>query len=239
MNAYLASRFRFLLLVLVIFSVAACSTFDSQVVRTQTHGKSIAVASTLGPDLGLTWIGTTIVNAELGRIPVTTWNIDELATRTASSALQATRRYAAVTEFSGIYRIGNKIPRLPEGSQADFLLLLQPLNAGDPIYNSDLSLTGMGVAQRTFLGMEAPTYAHVGVTGELFDMAAVKSMGAISKFYYWKIPVKLKSGGSPKEFFGKRPVPKIDDRDLNDLQQPFAMQLVNVVEKLVDDMALR
>ncbi len=239
MTANRVYRFLFLGAILALLPLAGCNTLDPQVVQTQTRGKSIAVSSELGPNLELNWIGTTIFSNRFGHVPVPGWSIDELAANTARAALQSTQRYPAIAVFPGIHKIGDATPKLPAGTQADFLLLFRRFNAGDPIYNTNQSFEGLGIAQRTFFGFQPPTRAHVGVTGELFDLAADKSLGSISDFSHWEIAAKLTSDGTSGSIWEKQPAPIIAEKDLDDLKSQFSTKLITVIEKLVREMGLQ
>lgn len=237
MVVLLLNRLRFLAAVVTVLIAAGCATtINPQLVETQTHGKTIAVASALGSNLMLTWTGTTILNSEIGEVAVPAWGIDEQATKAASSALLATRRYAAVKILSGISRESNAMPKLPSDAQADFLLLIEPKEEEDAHY---LRIGGLGIVQSSVFGLEGPTFAHVGVSAELFDLSSGKSLGSHGEFVRWLIPAKLKSGGGGNLKLNKLPEPTIDQRDLNELQQPITTRLVQVIDQLIGSMGLR
>lgn len=230
---------QFLALTMTVLISAGCATLDPQLGETQTRGKTIAVASELGSNLMLKWVGTFVFNNEVGKVAVPTWGIDDQATKAASSVLLATRRYTAVKVFTGISREGNAVPKLPADAQADFLLLIEPNEVPDPMYYTKHDFTGLGIAQRTLLGQEIETRAHVGVKAELFDLSAGKSLGELGEFVHWPITAKLKSGGGYNWMSDKYPEPRIDERDLADLQQPMTTRLVQVIDQLIDNMGLR
>ena len=148
MSFQLVRRLGLLVGIVVVLLTAGCVTLDPQAVRSQTQAKRIAVASVLGPRLALQWIGTTVFNNEAGTIDVASWGIDERAAKALSSSLQAARRYAAVSEVTGVRPDSSGFPRLPDGAAADFLVLLQPYDAGDPMFGTNRTFAGLGVAQR-------------------------------------------------------------------------------------------
>ncbi|OGT22959.1 MAG: hypothetical protein A2342_05055 [Gallionellales bacterium RIFOXYB12_FULL_54_9] len=235
----LAHRLRRFALALTVLTATGCNTLDPKAVQTQTHGKTIAVASELGSNLNLQWVGTTIFNNEKGEIAVPAWKIDEQATKAMSTALLASQRYVTVTALTGISQLGDAVPKLPKGTKADFLLLIGHFNGGDPIYGSNQTFQGLGIAQRSFMGLEPPTQAHVGVTIQLFDLTANKSVGSSSEFEHWPITAKLKSGGDSNWGSNSNPVPSMDERELAALQQPFTTHLIQVIEQLISKMGMR
>jgi hypothetical protein len=107
------------------------------------------------------------------------------------------------------------------------------------MFGTNQSFQGVGIAQRSFMGLEPPTRAYISVHAELFDLSAGKSMGALSPFEHWQITAKLKSGGGFNMNADKYPVPTIDDRDLAELQQPITARLSKVIETILGDMGLR
>ncbi|MGB5445027.1 MAG: hypothetical protein WBM99_05895 [Psychromonas sp.] len=221
-----------------ILITAGCANVDPHMVQTQTRGKTIAVASALGPNLELNWVGTTIFNNEKGTIAVPDWNMDNLAVNSMSSGLQATQRYAAVNTLSNISRVGEAIPVLPPGSQADYLLLIERWDSGDPMFGTNQSFHGVGIAQRSFMGL-VQTKAHIGVCVTLFDLSIGKSIGVITSFEHWNIPTRLKSGGNSNLLANQFPVPIIDDLDLDELQQPITTKLEQMIVNILGDMGLR
>ena len=241
----LIHRIRSLALAMTVLLAAGCATLDPKNVQIQTKGKTVAVASALGPNLDLKWMGTTIFNWEEGQLAVPSWGIDEQATKAASAALSATQRYAAVTVLTGVRRaaiagrVGDPAPKLPADARADFLLLISQSYTNDAIYRTNATYAGLGIAQRSLLGFEPPTHAYISVLVELFDITAGKSLGSRQKFVHWPITAKLKSGGSSTRTLNKNPVPSIDDRDLAQLQQPFTTRLVPVIDQLIGDIGLR
>lgn len=233
---------RAILMLAVITSVlvlAGCATFDPQQVAAQTRGKTFAVATTFGSELELKWIGTTIFNNEQGMVPVPDWKLNDLVVNAASSALQSTQRYPSVSLFNNISRVGDKVPILPSGTQADFLLLIEPWHGGDPMFGTNQSFKGIGVAKRSFMGMESPTRAYVSLNAELFDLSAGKSVAALSPFEHWQTTAKMTSGGSINWKEDKIPVPKIDEHDLAELKQPVVDRLTKILETTLAGMGLR
>jgi len=237
--AQLRSLPKYLAIATAVVVATACATLDPQAVQTQTRGKSIAVVSALGSNLSLKWVATAFTSEE-GEIPVPAWEIDEMATKTVSTMLLATQRYSTVTVYKGISRVENAVPQLPTGAQADYLLLIERHTRGnpDPMFGSSDSFGGLGIAQRSLLGMVLPRKAHVGISIELFDLTAGKSMGSVNEFEHWPTTVELKSGGGFNWKSDKNPVPRIDGRDLAELQQPITTRLVKVVEGLIGKMGL-
>lgn len=239
-NRQLANRLFSFVAITSAITLAGCATIDPQAVRTQTQGKTISIASTLGQDLELKWVGTTMFHNEYGLVSVPTWSIDEVAVNAVSSALQATGRYAAINKVGNIKRIGEAMPILPPHSKSDYLILIERRHGGDPMFATNQSFQGIGIAQRTFMGILGPqTRAYISLQLELFDVAMAKSMGTRGAFDHWQITQKLKSGGSYDWTNDKSPTPIIENHDLAELQQPVTSRLVGVVEKLLTDMGLR
>ena len=217
--------------------VAGCASIDPQAVQSQTRGKTIAVASALGPELNLTWVGTTIFNNQFGTRPVPDWRIDEQVAIYVSQSLTSGQRYAAVNVLQGVSRKGNTVPVLPAGTTADFLLLIEQYDADDPIWNTNQSFKGLGIAQRTFMGLAPPAHGHVGVTIELFDMLKGASVGRSSEFENWPINFRLSSGGTAS--LTTSPAPLVKDSDLETLREPMLDRLRATLEKLLGEMGLR
>lgn len=240
MSAQLVSRIRILAAAVTVLVAAGCTTLNPQLVETQTRGKTIAVASMLGPNLRLKWVGTTAFNNEEGEVAVPTWGLDAEATKATSSALLATQRYLTVKVFTNIAQAGEAMPQLPADAQADFLLLLKPKEVGnpDPMYGTNQFFGGVGIAQRSFMGLQK-TRAHVAVNAELYDLSAGKLLGARGEFEHWPINAKLKSGGRANLLSNNNPVPTIDEHELAELQQPITSRLVKIIDQLLGEMGLR
>lgn len=226
-----------LFLIFIAVIVAGCASVNPQAVQSQTRGKTIAVASALGPELNLNWVGTTILNNEFGTRPVPNWGIDEQAAIYVSQALTSGQRYAAVNVLQGVSRKGNAVPVLPVGTSADFLLLIEQDDGGDPIWGTNQSFKGLGIAQRTFMGLEPPAHGYVAVTIELFDMLKGTTLGSSWDFAAWPIDFRLSSGG--KASMTAIRVPLVKDSDLETLREPMLDRLRVMLEKLLAEVGLR
>ncbi|HMO52683.1 MAG TPA: hypothetical protein PKA21_16365 [Kiritimatiellia bacterium] len=227
----------FLAVVMLSLVTAGCASVDPQVVQAQTRGKSIAVASSVGSDLQLRITGITIFETQKGTVAVPAWELADLVVKTANSEMQATQRYSSVTTYTNISRVDGSLPSIPPGFQADYLLLIESRDCGDPMFGTKESSQGIGIAQTSVLGLKRAK-AHIFIRAELFDLSVGKSVGERNRCEHWDINTELKSGGSFK-FTGAYRVPIIDERDLTGLQEPITTRLEKAVRDLLGEMGLR
>lgn len=206
MACNLSKRFALISLFSLAAMLAGCETLQPDAVKAQTQGKSLVVASMLGPKVKLQWIGTTAFNNEYGVISPDTWDLDGKAQAVAVEALRATGRYARVVGVAGAKRGADGTPRLPEGAQADFVIVIAPASPGDPLFGTNQSLEGFGVVQRTFMGLQR-TEVFSAIRIDLYDGAG-KSLGGRMQFEHEPAGFKLMSGSSTKE------PPRVADADM-------------------------
>lgn len=202
-----------------------CATVDPEVVRAQTTGKTVAVASDLG-ELQLVWVGTTVFNNEYGTRDISAWGADRLAVALVVEPLRASQRLADVLPVDAIVREGSAPPRLPPGQQADFLLLVETYRTAppDPIFHTNLGLSGIGVVQRSFMGIPPRTHPYLALQLRLIDLRSNQVVATSSSFKHFPVDFHLKSGGKAT-FSGPLPVPTLEDAELERLREPMLQRL--------------
>lgn len=211
--------------------LAGCETLDPKVVQGRLAGKSVAVASALGPDVRLVWIGTTVFNNEYGDLPAADWGLDAHAAQTVADAMKATGRYGAVTIAAGATRTKAGALVLPPGTAADYVVVLEPESVGDPLYGTNQNLSGLGMAQRTFAGQSGRSTAYAAVRVSLRD-AAGKELGG--KLGLASTPLKflMTSGGSS----GAAPVVAASDQPA--LREALREQLTRALQQALSGAGL-
>jgi hypothetical protein len=202
--------------------LAGCETLQPDAVKAQTQGKSLVVASMLGPKVKLQWIGTTVFNNEYGEISPDTWDLDGKAQTAGVDALRVTGRYARVAGVAGVQRGADGAPRLPTDTQADVVIVITQASHGDPLFGTNQGLAGLGVVQRTFMGLER-TEVFSAIRLDLYDGAG-KSMGSRMQFEHEPAGFKLLSGSSNKE------PPKVTDADMAAFRDKLHARLRKAVE---------
>jgi hypothetical protein len=233
-------RVRRLLLGFMAVMMAAlggCASFDPTAIAAQTQGKSVIVASGLGPDLHLGWIGTTAFNNEFGTRAVPGWDIADVATSTASQALQETQRYSGIRTTQVPVTRNMELPNLPVGMDADFLLVIGEGRCPDPVWMTNQAFTGIGITQRTLLGLPAQAHLHVCITLQLFDLKTRQSIGMTSSLKHRPTNIRLISGGGAS--LSTTRVPKLDDADAAILKEPLLSTLRESIPAKLRDLGLR
>lgn len=235
------ARFRRLALMALgaaILMVGGCATVDPAMVRTQTAGKSLAVASLLGP-LNMIWIGTTVFNNEYGERSVAPWGVDDIARETAATALDGSRRFSTVVALKGVARERDEMPKMPAGAQADYLLLIDGYSTSppDPIWHTKQSFAGLGIAQHTVMGTLVQTRAYVALRVTLFDARSAAPLGTVSKFVHWPLDFHLRSGGN-MSLTGSYPRPVLDDADMERLREPMLNKVREMVSERLSELGL-
>lgn len=234
----IASIFVRILLCGMIVVFAGCATWDPVAIGEQTRGKALVIATTVGGKLHLTWIGTTVFNNEYGSQEIGHWKAAESAQTIAVQELSTSGRYASVDGITGVIREGKTAPKVPDTVKGDYLLLIEETPTQDIIWNTSQMFLGLGVAQRSLLGLSSPAVAHASIRSSLHDLRSGQEVAATSEFDSWRLSIQMISGGKAT-MTGPSPSPVIREADLLSLREPMLAHFVDVVKKQLVRLGLR
>lgn len=204
---------------------AGCATFDPGANRARTEGKTIAVASKLGPSLNLLWIGTTVFNNEQGEYRLDNPRIEQTALSSAAWAISAEGRHRAVT-FAEPFDPADAESRKKVADKADFLLVIQSGTAPDVVYRTNQVMRGVGVLQRSMFGLTPRAVVHAVLQGELFDVRTGESLGKTRATEFVDAPAFLETG------------PRIPAASLEQTLESAATRVKGAAITLVKDLGL-
>ena len=155
-----------------VFGLGACGTVSTPAVQAKLTGKSITVVSVVGETVQLSWRGTTVFNNEQGEARVPDWGLRTRVEDRAVAMLEASRRFSTVhrAQISATRREEalKQLEDLKTGST--HVLLFTPNASGDSIFETSVGFTGLGVAQRSLVGLGAKSAVHASLKADLIEL---------------------------------------------------------------------
>jgi len=157
-----------------IWGLSACGTVSTPAVQAKLTGKSITVVSVVGETVELSWRGTTVFNNEKGEARVPDWGLRTRVEDRAVAMLEASRRFSTVqrAQISATRREEalKQIEDLKTGSS--HILLFTPNESGDSIFETSQGFYGLGVAQRSIMGVASKSAVHASLKADLIELGA-------------------------------------------------------------------
>ncbi|AOW14812.1 hypothetical protein LPB72_20490 [Hydrogenophaga crassostreae] len=158
--------------VVAIWGLSACGTVSTPAVQAKLTGKSITVVSVVGETVELSWRGTTVFNNEKGEARVPDWGLRTRVEDRAVAMLEASRRFSTVqrAQISATRREEalKQIEDLKTGSS--HILLFTPNESGDSIFETSQGFYGLGVAQRSIMGVASKSAVHASLKADLIEL---------------------------------------------------------------------
>lgn len=189
----------FLCIAMGFFGLTGCASFDPSVVKTRTEGQAVRVLVGVPEELSLSWVGTTVFNNEAGLERLERLNPRALVGQSVMTLLVEAARYpAVVVEDSPETRSTAMLNGVTASSGV--LLLVYPCAAPDQAFQTNQFYRGVGLMQRSLLGLTPRTAMHAVICGEVIDAATRTSMAKTDAVSYQRIDSPyLLSGPKIKE----------------------------------------
>lgn len=181
-----------LITLLSAFLFAGCSTLpDAQTLAKTTNGKSIAVASRIGSDTSLKWIGTTVFNNETKQIKSPEHELDNQIEKALVSALTASKNYGSVSALTS-----KSEPVLKQSTVlgADYLLVISEGVMVDTRFQSNQAYKGLGVFQRSMFNLSPVAINHTVLKGELIKVSSGEIIASTTSNTIYSSGILLPSG---------------------------------------------
>jgi hypothetical protein len=180
---------------IVLFSAflfVGCSTLpDAQTLAKTTNGKSIAVASRVGSDISLKWIGTTVFNNETKQLKSPEHELDTQIEKALVSALAAGKNYGTVSSVT------SKLEPVLKQSRslgADYLLVISEGVMEDTRFQSNQVYRGLGVFQRSMFNLRPIAINHTVLKGELINVSSGEIIASTVSNTIYASGIMLSSG---------------------------------------------
>lgn len=183
------ARRLWMVLLAAVALLGGCASVDPALVRQQVGGKSLAVVSLVNDKVEASWIGTTVFNNEFDRTERPTWQLPKTAEDAIRGAMPA----------SGPYRALN-IRAMPAMSKADLLkgaaLTEDLVLVIAPVRYPDTPLNGVGIHQRSALGIKPLVSTFASLEGVLIDLKSGQSVARVLDLSSAALPASVLDKGA-------------------------------------------
>jgi hypothetical protein len=171
-----------LLSMAAVWGLSACGTVSTPAVQTQLTGKSITVVSVVGETVELSWRGTTVFNNEHGEARVPDWGLRTRVEDRAVAMLEASKRFTNVQRAQvSATRREEALKQVEElKTRSSHVLLISPNRSGDSIFDTSVGFNGLGVAQRSLVGLATQSAAHASLKADLIELGTFQRVLAQS-----------------------------------------------------------
>ncbi|MBA4264469.1 MAG: hypothetical protein C0453_05255 [Comamonadaceae bacterium] len=173
--------FRFFSILLTAIGLLGCATVDKAAVQAAADGKSLAIVTTVDSTLQLSWIGTTVFNNESSKLDRPEWGLASLALRDAEAALSNGKRFNSVKSLDIGVSTKEEALRHPEAQAVDLIVVISPSVGGDFVAMNEVPLRGVGVRQRSALGLPPYSAAYASLEAGLFEAKTGKQVALVSE----------------------------------------------------------
>lgn len=158
---------RIIALLLMIF-LTGCATVGVEQVEKMQAGTKVVPLSLLGNILAIRHVGTTVFQNEWRDLDVSDWQIDNFSEAAAARIIRDGHKFVAieaetkearanagklVTDFwtskVGLQNGPDSVIKLATMTGADYILIIGPVQIGDPFFGTNQSFSGYGIYQRS------------------------------------------------------------------------------------------
>lgn len=162
---------RRILAFLGIALLSGCATVGIEKIEQLKPGTSIVPISLMGETLAIRHVGTTVFQNAHRDVTVADWQLDKYTESSASKVVGDGKRFQAIVAETKDARAGagklgsdfwtgkvtlqggtESLTKLAKDAGADYVLVLGPLQLGDPFFGTNQRISGYGVYQRAVFG---------------------------------------------------------------------------------------
>lgn len=172
---------RFFAAVLTVMGLLGCATVDKGAVQAAVEGKSVAIVATMDSAVQLSWIGTTVFNNESSTIERPQWGLASLALKDAETALNNGKRFKSVRTLELGVPTKEEVLKHPDVQMSDLILVISPSVGGDFVAMNEVPLKGVGVRQRSALGLPPYSASYASLEAVLFEARTGKQVALVSE----------------------------------------------------------
>jgi hypothetical protein len=213
-----------------ILGLSACGTVSTPAVQAKLTGKSITVVSVVGETVELSWRGTTVFNNEKGEARVPDWGLRTRVEDRAVAMLEASKRFSTVqrAQISATRREEalKQIEDLKTGSS--HILLFTPNESGDSIFETSQGFYGLGVAQRSIMGVASKSAVHASLKADLIEL------GTFQRTLAQSVSANAQRVPAPALLSG----PRLNPENTGPARDALRVQVDAVVTSLLTQMGL-
>lgn len=177
-------RILFAMVAAVLFS-AGCSSVDPALVRKQVGNKSIVVVVKIPNELPLTWVGTTLLNNESSVHTGPDWTIRHWIEERAVSLLRESGRNARALVLAPGTQL-NLGPLIDRSNEV--VVVISPGYGPDKVFDRPPFVTGIGLRQRTWFGMEASSATYLRLDARVLNPSIPDNPPAVSTESFQRLP---------------------------------------------------
>lgn len=186
------NRRLWILCVAVVTLLAGCVTVDPVRVRSQVGDKAVVVVVNVPNELPLSWVGTTPLNNESAVHSSPDWTIRHwIEERTVVALRQSGRSARALVLLPGAQV---NLAQLIDASK-EVVLVISPGYGPDQVFNRPPFVSGVGLRQHTWLGLEAASATYVRLNARLLNPSHPEEVHLVSSESFQRLPfVALEKG---------------------------------------------
>jgi hypothetical protein len=175
----------FLALMGAILLTAGCTSVDPARVRKQVGDKSVVVVVNVANELPLTWVGTTPLNNESSIHSSADWTIRHWIEERAVALLRESGRNARALVLTpgGQLNLASLIDR-----SSEVVVVISPGYGPDKVFDRPPFVTGIGLRQRTWFGMDASSATYLRLDARLLNPSHPDDIHIVSSESFQRLP---------------------------------------------------
>jgi hypothetical protein len=184
-----------------------CAGPSSTVAKPSIAGKSVVVASAVGDDLNLAFVGFMVFSNASSQQSVPEWGTDQRIIAAAVRLLKPSQASGISTAQGISKRSGEDLPDLLN-VQTDYLLFFEPAATGDVLANTNQQIKGIGVFQHDTAMLKV--FAHAALKVTLIDVRARQAVATSESLQSWPLRYGTQATIWPRKDYGRNGVVPIN-----------------------------
>lgn len=165
--------------------LSGCGTVDPLRIRSQVGDKGLVVVVRVPNELSLSWVGTTLLNNESAVHANQDWDIKHwIEERSVALLRQAGRKARALVLQPGAQvALAQMID-----STNEVVLVIAPGYGPDKVFNRPPYVSGIGLRQHTWFGMEAASATYVQLDARILNPSHPQEVQIVSSESFQRLP---------------------------------------------------
>lgn len=169
-----------------------CGTADPVRIRSQVGDKGVVVVVNVPNDLSLSWVGTTLLNNESATHSNPDWSIKHWIEERSVAVLRQTGRKARALVLQPGTQVN--LAQMIDTTN-EVVLIIAPGYGPDKVFNRPPYVSGIGLRQHTWLGLEAASATYVQLDARILNPSYPQEAQIVSSESFQRLPfVALEKG---------------------------------------------
>ena len=166
---------RAILVLLIALTLISCASigpdkpFDS-------NEKSVTLVVNTADTFALQWIGTTIFNNKSGADLINDFNISKIIAENSEEVLEKTTEFKSVSITTALKYKELQNRKELNSLNADYMLVISDNSVQDIRFCTNRKYTGVGIFQRSLIGIDPNSVSHVALKAELIEVSSGKTI---------------------------------------------------------------